>query len=115
MLDELPKNSNPVECGIVELENTWICYIKNYNTRCYFDSFVRKTPLELGYYFKTAEEIENNSSVIMRNSYIVQKEGSKISGHLCLFVLTSTMREHDSFEQAINQLSGTVLHAYCVH
>ena len=104
MINELPKSSNPIECGIVDIKNHYVCYTKVYYTRYYFDSFARETPLELGYYLKTTEEIKNNSSVIMRNSYIVQRENSKISGHLCLFVLTSLMREDLTFKQVTHQL-----------
>merc|ERR1711973_1069361 len=85
--------SYPIECGIVNVGDYWACYAKLPN-RCYFDSFGRETPMELQFYLKTAEEIKNNSHVIMRNSNIVQRENSQISGHLCLFVLTSLMREH---------------------
>ena len=56
MRDELPNGSNPIECVIVDIKNHYVCYIKVYYTRCYFDSFGRKTPLELGYYLKTAEQ-----------------------------------------------------------
>ena len=101
--DELPEISNPIECGIVNLGDYWACYAKLPN-RCYFDSFGRKTPMELQFYLKTAEEIKNNSPVIMRNSNVVQRENSEISGHLCLFVLTSLMREDLSFKQVKDQL-----------
>ena len=102
--DGLPKSPNQKECGIVNLENHWVCYTKIYNTRCYFDSFGRKTPVEIGYYLKTAEEIKNNSPLIFRSGYMVQRENSKISGHLCLFVLTSLMREHLTYKQVTDQL-----------
>ena len=101
--DELPEISNLIECGIVNLGDYWACYAKLPN-RCYFDSFGRKTPMELQFYLKTAEEIKNNSPVIMRNSNVVQRENSEISGHLCLFVLTSLMREDLSFRQVKDQL-----------
>ena len=102
--DGLPKSPNQKECGIVNLENHWVCYTKIYNTRCYFDSFGRKTPVEIEYYLKTAEEIKNNSPIIFRSGYMVQRENSKISGHLCLFVLTSLMREHLTYKQVTDQL-----------
>ena len=102
--DGLPKSPNQKECGIVNLENHWVCYTKIYNTRCYFDSFGRKTPVEIGYYLKTAEEIKNNSPLIFRSGYMVQRENSKISGHLCLFVLTSLMREDLTYTQVTDQL-----------
>ena len=102
--DGLPKSPNQKECGIVNLENHWVCYTKIYNTRCYFDSFGRKTPVEIEYYLKTAEEIKNNSPIIFRSGYMVQRENSKISGHLCLFVLTSLMREDLTYKQVTDQL-----------
>ena len=102
--DGLPKSSNQIECGIVNLKNHWVCYTKIYNTRCYFNSFGRKTPVEIEYYLKTSKEIKNNSPVIFRSGYMVQRERSKISGHLCLFVLTSIMREYLTFKQVTDQL-----------
>ena len=68
--DELPKRINAVECGIVNLSpheqlgTHWVCYAKVHKTRIYFDSFGRKTPLEIQMYMKTAEEFRNNDPVI---------------------------------------------------
>ena len=116
-IDELPNKVNNVECGIVNLSQHkqlgthWICYVKNHNTLIYFDSFGRKTPLEIQKYLKTKEEFRNNVPTIQRNTDIVQRVNTKICGHLCLFVLTSLMREHFSFHQVMDQLN----HAFEKH
>ena len=110
-IDELPKRINPVECGIVNLSpheqlgTHWVCYAKVHKTRMYFDSFGRKSSLEIQKYMKTAEEFRNDAPVIERNTDIVQKVNTDICGHLCLFVLTSLMRERLSFEQVMDQLN----------
>ena len=118
MIDELPKRINPVECGIVNLSvhkqlgTHWVLYAKIHKTRIYFDSFARKPPLEMQKYLKTAEEFRNNSPVIQRNKDIVQREDTKICGQLCLFVLTSLMRERFSFQQVMDQLNHAFLEYY---
>ena len=110
-IDELPKRVNDNECGIVNLSpheqlgTHWVCYVNNNNTRIYFDSFGRKTPLEIQKYIKTAKEFRNDTPAIQRNTDIVQGVNTKICGHLCLFVLTSLMREHFSFSQVMDQLN----------
>ena len=111
MVDELPKRINPVECGIVNLSpheqmgSHWVLYVKVHKILIYFDSFARKTPLEIQKYLKTAEEFRNDAPVIQRNKDIVQREHTKICGQLCLFVLTSLMRERFSFQQVMDQLN----------
>ena len=111
MRDELPKRVNPVECGIVNLSaheqlgTHWVCYGKIHNTRIYFDSFGRKVPLEIQKYLKTAEDFRNNAPTIERNTTTAQRLDTKICGHLCLFVLTSLMREHLSFQHVMDQLN----------
>ena len=111
MRDELPKRTNPIECGIVNLSphehlgTHWVCYANIYKTRIFFDLFGRKTPLELQVYMKTAAEFRNNSPVIQRNDDIVQHVNTSICGHLCLFVLTSLMRERLSFQVVMDQLN----------
>ena len=110
MRDELPKRINPVECGIVNLSpheqlgTHWICYAKVHNTRIYFDSFGRKTPLEIQKYLKTADEFRNNEPVIQSSTIIVQREDTSLCGHLCIFVLTSLIREHIPFQKVIDEL-----------
>ena len=111
MRDELPEQVNPVECGIVNLSphkqlgTHWVCYAKIHNTRVYFDSFGRKTPLELQKYLKTAKEFRNNLPAVWRSTDVVQSSDTKICGHLCLFVLTSLMREHLTFQHVMDQLN----------
>ena len=108
----LPERSHPVECGIVNLGMRekfgihWGCYVKMNETRIFFDSFGCEAPfpLEIAKYLKTEEEFKNNIPVIQRMQESVQRSDTKISGHLCLFVLTSLMREHFSFQQVVDQL-----------
>ena len=110
-IDELPKRVNDIECGIVNLSPHeqlgihWVCYAKIYKTRIYFDSFGRKPPLEIQKYIKTAKEFRSNDPVIERNADIVQRVDTKICGHLCLFVLTSLIRDRFSFRQVMDQLN----------
>ena len=52
-----------------------------------------------------AKEFRNDAPVIQRNTDIVQRVNTKICGHLCLFVLTSLMRENFSFSQVMDQLN----------
>ena len=111
-IDELPKKVNDVECGIVNLSSHeqmgthWVCYIKIHKNRIFFDSIGRKTPLQIQKYLKTSEEFNDNTPTIQRNTDIVQRFNTKICGHLCLFVLTSLMRERFlSFHQVMDQLN----------
>ena len=101
---ELPKEINPVECGIVKEEGRWVCYAKVYENRYYFDSFGQKITLEIELYMKTEEEIKDNTPVIDCSTNTLQRVDTNISGQLCLFVLTSMLREHLSFEKVIEQL-----------
>ena len=110
-IDELPKKVNVVECGIANLSTHekmgthWVCYVKIHKTRIFFDSFGRKTPIQIQKYLKTDKEFKNNTPVIQRNYDIVQRVNTKICGHLCLFVLTSLMRERFfSYHQVMDQL-----------
>ena len=84
----------------------WVCYFKDgMNERIYFDSFGQVTLNELQKYLKTKKEYEMQKSVIQRNTDIVQCVNTHVCGHLCLFVLTSLMREHLSFQEVLNQLN----------
>ena len=53
---------------------------------------------------KNEEELKDNAPVIQSSTNTLQRVDTKISGHLCLFVLTSLMRENLSFEKVIEQL-----------
>ena len=111
MRDELPESVNTVECGIVNLSpheqlgTHWICYAKIHNNRIYFDSFGRKTPLEIQKYLKTEKEFQNNIPVIQNSSNIIQRLDTTVCGHLCIFVLTSLLREHVPFQKVIDELN----------
>ncbi len=112
MRDNLPKKIKSEECGIMnfntheQIGSHWVCYIKQHNgTRIYFDSYGQITPSELQKYLKTKEEYNDNIPVIQRNTDILQKPNTSVCGHLCLFVLTSLMREHLSYQEVLNQLN----------
>ena len=115
MKDELPKTINPLECGIMDFNthnqpgSHWVCYVKRRTTRIYFDSFGQITPLEMQKYLKSKWEFENGTPAIERNTDIVQTPNTFVCGQLCLFVLTSLMREHLTYQEVLDQLSGACL------
>ena len=84
--DELPKLSYRSECGILNLDDSsgdgthWVCWFKNGNFKCYFDSYGIQPPTELVQYLK---------SPIYYNSDRIQPNNTVICGHLCLYVLKS--------------------------
>ena len=112
MRDELPKIPKPLECGIMNFNthdqsgSHWVCYVKRGKKRIYFDSFGQITPLEMQKYLKTKFEFENGIPVIERNTDIVQGPNTSICGHLCLFVLTSLMREHLTYQEVLKHLNA---------
>ena len=119
MRDELPHRINTLECGIMnfnthlQIGSHWVCYVKDHNnTRIYFDSFGQITPLEMQKYLKTDYEFRNGTPVIERNTDIVQNPNTLVCGHLCLFVLSSLMREHLSYQQVLNELNDGYLQNY---
>ena len=113
MRDTLPGAVHHKECGIVNFNTLhepgshWVCYFKDdgMNQRIYFDSFGQVTLVEIQKYLKTKKEFEMEKAVIQRNTDIVQQTNTHVCGHLCLFVLTSLMREHLSFQDVLNQLN----------
>ena len=111
MIDELPEKINPIECGIMNFDSHnqvgshWVCYVKTHKNRIYFDSFGQITPLEMQKYLKTKSEFRHDIPVIKRNTDIVQKPYTSVCGHLCLFVLTSLMREHLTYQQILDRLN----------
>ena len=84
----------------------WVCYYKDDIDRFYFDSFGRKTPPELQWYLKTEQEYETGEKVIKRNTDVVQRRGTHICGHLCLYVLRSLLDGY-TFDSVIAQLKET--------
>ena len=111
MRDNLPKTPYQQECGIMNLNTShqpgshWVCYYKDNGKRVYFDSFGQVTPIEIQKYLKTKEEYEMKKPVIQRNTDIVQHVNTHVCGHLCLFVLRSLTREHQTFQDVLNELN----------
>ena len=113
MRDALPHKPKQIECGIVNLNTSneigshWVCYAKTEEDFCiYFDSFGQDVLPEVLRYLKTAREYRNEIAVIARNTDIVQSINTHVCGHLCLFVLTSLMREHQPYQQVLNTLQN---------
>ena len=113
MKDTLPKKPKQVECGIVNLNTSkeigshWVCYAKTERRRrIYFDSFGQDVLVEISKYLKTKSEFRNEIPVIERNTDIVQSINTHVCGHLCLFVLTSLMRQHLPYQQVLNTLQN---------
>ena len=73
--------------------------------RIYFDSFGQTIPVEIQKYLKTKMEYETGKAVIQQNMDIVQHVNTHVCGHLCLFVLTSLTRKHQSYQDVLNQLN----------
>ena len=112
MRDTLPRIAHQKECGIVNFNTSeqtgshWVCYFKDgMNQRIYFDSFGQVTLDEVQKYLKGKEEYRKGKAIIQRNTDIVQRINTHVSAHLCLFVLTSLVREHLTFQDVLNQLN----------
>ena len=112
MRDTLPRLAHTKECGIVNFNTSeqsgshLVCYYKDTrNRRIYLDSFGQVTLVEIQKYLKSKDEFEKGNAVIQRNTDIVQHVNTHVCGHLCLFVLTSLMREHLSFQDVLNRLN----------
>ena len=107
--DSLPACPQRNECGIVNLNTSsepgshWVCYFKTGTDRMYFDSFGQITPYEVQMYLKTKPEIDQQ--VIKRNTDIVQSAGTKVCGHLCLYVLKS-LSDGMTFGEVLESLSN---------
>ena len=73
-------------------------YFKNGVLRIYFDSYGQITLYEIQQYLKTPSEERQ------RNTDIIQPIGTKICGHLCLYVLKS-LSNGLSFQDVLEQLT----------
>ena len=115
MRDQLPHRINTLECGIMNFDthgqpgSHWVCYVKKGRIRIYFDSYGQITPFEMQKYLKTKLEFQNGIPIIQRNTGIVQRPNTKVCGHLCLFVLTSLMREHLIYQEVLEKLTDWYL------
>ena len=109
MRDTLPTTSWKNESGIVTFNTSkqpgshWVCYYKQEDKRIYFDSFGQISLYELQNYLKKTSE--KDQQVIQRNTDIVQNSGTKICGHLCLFVLKS-LSNGMTFRDTLNKLTS---------
>lgn len=101
MKDELPKTPEKIECGIINLENSyqvgshWTCYFKKADQKYYFDSFGdAKPPRELVKYL-------GKDNLFYNKDRIQDFDDPPICGHLCLIVLEK-ISEGCAFENIIN-------------
>ena len=100
MRDTLPKSPFYKESGIVNFNTSkepgshWVCYYKNGENIIYFDSY-GQTPLQ---------EVQNYLKNIHRNTDVVQKPGTSICGHLCLYVLKS-LSNGQTFRDVLDSLT----------
>ena len=101
--------SKKEECGILNLDDNdnlndqygtrtgggthWVAWWKDGNNKFYFDSYGLQPPTELINYL----------GAITYNTHQVQKAGTVICGHLCLYVL-KRLSDGDSLQNIINNL-----------
>ena len=82
--NELPKRGHEHECGILNLDDSygndthWVCWMKEKDSKYYFDSFGLQSPNELLSYL---------GAPLYYISECIQPNGTVICGHLCLHVL----------------------------
>lgn len=88
MREMLPESVRDNECGILNLGDLysqgthWTCYVKNNNTKLYFDSFGDAyPPVELVRY------LGGGDGLVYNDVRIQQFEDPPICGHLCLELL----------------------------
>jgi hypothetical protein len=103
MIDTLPKKSNNIECGIVNLDTSnnsgthWVAYYKNKNKSYYFDSFGVDPPGELKNYLNTE---------IISSTFQIQKFNTNNCGYYCLLVL-KLMEKYDYRDIIIRLLESS--------
>lgn len=109
MKDQLPKNPNKLECGILNLETSreigshWVGYAIKDGVRYYFDSYGEPPPSALEKYLKSRNEYQNQYAVIRSSAVTTQKDGTTECGSLCLYVLHHLMRGI-SYDQILTKL-----------
>lgn len=98
--DQLPKKSNPTECGILNTGDSstngfhWMCWHKSGSKKICFDSYALPPPVELVEYLKRP---------VYYNSERLQYGDTVFCGHLCLYILKK-LDEGDDFQEIINGL-----------
>ena len=105
--NELPERINNVECGIIkwnDLYKHYTVYTKIHNMRIHFDPCGEGSPLIIQKYLKTRREYRNGEQVIHSNKDNFQGKNTRACAYLCLYVLTSLMRENLTYREIINQL-----------
>jgi len=103
MKDEVPKKINEIECGIINLENSyqegshWTAYYKNKDKKYYFDSYGDPPPpKELFRYL-------GSKNLVYNNWRFKNYDNPPICGHLCLRVL-KRLSVGESYEGALMRL-----------
>lgn len=87
MRNELPKKCNNIECGIVNIDNSfgngthWVSYYKNGNKKYYFNSYGNLQPS------KELVEYLGKNNLKYNESRLQDINDPPICGHLCLLVL----------------------------
>ena len=110
MRNELVYRGKKKECGILNLDDNdnlndqygtrtgggthWVAWWKDEKNKLYFDSYGLQPPTEL---------IKYLAQPISYNTHQVQKAGTVICGHLCLYVL-KLLSDGDSLQNIIDNL-----------
>ena len=100
MRDALPPTPRRIECGILNHDDRdgpgthWTCWYKRGRSKEYFDSYGLPPPAEMVGYLRP--EIRYNTDEL-------QKRGSVVCGHFCLYML-KLLAEGWSLEDAMFSL-----------
>lgn len=87
MRNELPEYPNNIECGIVNIDNSfgsgthWVCYYKNKNKKYYFNSYGNLQPSKEIVDYLGKDNLRYNEDIVQLI------DDPPICGHLCLLVL----------------------------
>lgn len=102
MRDSLPKKSETIECGILNLDSVrgpgthWTCWYKKSTICYYFDSFGLAPPHEFEKYINFK---------LCWSTYKIQRMGDVICGHLCLLVLYLLVKQKMKFSHVLMDLT----------
>jgi hypothetical protein len=100
MRDSLPQTVLPVECGVVNLDDSdgpgthWVAYYKRGREAIYFDSYGLDPPRELVQYMRCS---------IQTQTFQLQGPKDVICGHLCIHVL-HRLAAGDTFKDIVLKL-----------
>jgi hypothetical protein len=104
--DELPKNTNKKECGILNTGDSstggfhWICWLKDGDEKITFDSYGLPPPTELVSYL---------GKPVKYNTERLQYGDTTFCGHLCLYILKKVLEKrggklNEKYQNEINKL-----------